>query len=89
MICPKCNGKKKLVCTFPPKLIACYQCEGSGEVPEEMSEWIDKGKIIKEKRISKRMSHREASMKLGVDGHMLSKMETGRIEPDMSIYDNL
>ena len=97
MECPKCNGELFLRIAFPHDIdmstIPCIQCEGTGEVPEEMTQWIKDGAILKDKRISKRITLRKASEQFDDDflvmAMKLSSMERGVIKPDMSIYDNL
>ena len=93
--CPECNGEKEIRIAFPHNrdkpTLSCMQCKGTGEVPEEMIQWMENGEILKDKRISKRMTLRKATKQLGgLDLIMkFSEMERGVIEPDMSIYDNL
>lgn len=102
MQCPLCKGKKKILGLFPvwaedvPKEkrkpyveVTCHQCEGNGEVPDEMTEWIKEGKKLKDKRIEKRLTLRKAAKKLGIDGSELSYQETGRKKPYPHLYDNL
>lgn len=97
MKCPKCNG----ICFLPlvfshnraKPYIPCIQCDGSGEVPEEMTQWMKVGEILKDKRISKKLTLRDASRQFEGDflviAMKLSNMERGVIKPDMTIYDNL
>ena len=65
--------------------ITCPRCNGTTEVPDEMTEWIDQGRILRERRLAKRITLRKACQKLGVDVVILSDMECGKIPPDMSI----
>jgi len=98
MICPECNGELFLRIAFPHNpnkcTMPCLQCDGLGEVPEEMTQWIEDGDILKEKRIAQKLTLRNAAKQID-DRDMvymaikLSSMERGVVEPDMSIYDNL
>lgn len=105
MQCPKCKGEK-IMWGFLPHIkdgkldipaIACLQCDGTGEVPEEMNQWIKDGKILKEKRIAKRITLRNMGKELqkidNIDLYIIvmkiSKMERGVIKPNMSIYNNV
>ena len=93
MICPKCNGDKELRIAFPHNpekcTLPCIQCNAKGEVPEEMMQWIKDGKILKDKRIAKKITLRNAVREIGEEVMKISEMERGVIKPDMSIYDNL
>jgi len=93
MECPKCHGWKEIPIAFPhnpyKKELPCYQCDATGEVPEEMTQWMADGDILKSKRIDKRMTLRMATIKIDGDAVKLSEMERGVIKPDMSIYDEL
>jgi len=96
MICPKCNGDKELRIAFPHSekcTLPCIQCNAKGIVPEEMTQWIEDGKILKDKRIAKKITLRNMARQLEGDvlenAMKISEMERGVIKPDMSIYDNL
>ena len=97
MKCPKCDGHLFLKIAFPHDrnrcTIPCIQCDGTGEVPEEMTQWMADGEILKDKRISKRITLRNAARTFDGDfletAMKLSSMERGVIKPDMTIYDNL
>jgi len=97
MKCPKCNGICFLMIAFPHNrekpYIPCIQCDGRGEVPEEMTQWMADGEILKDKRIAKRITLRNAARTFDGDfletAMKLSSMERGVIKPDMAIYDNL
>ena len=97
IICPECNGERVRRVAFPytPNkcTMPCTRCNETGEVPEEMLDWIENGKVLKAKRVAKRVAFCDVAKRLG-DGSLgvqrkLSKMERGVIEPDLSIYDNL
>ena len=102
MICPDCKGEKKIVGLFPcwadhvpPEdrkpysILPCQRCNETGEVPDETPIWREKGELLKDKRISRRITLREASKRTGIDVISLSKMERGCVDPIMEIYDNL
>ena len=93
MKCLKCNGEKEIRIAFPHNpdkcTIPCYQCDATGEVPEEMTQWMEDGEILKSKRIEKRMTLRNAVKNLDGDAVTFSRMEMGAVKPDMSIYDEL
>jgi len=95
--CPECNGEKIIRVAFPHTpnncTAPCTRCNETGKVLEEMLEWIENGKILKNKRRAKRVTFRSAA-KILSDGDLdfvikLSNMERGVVKPDMSIYDNL
>jgi len=74
------KGKRKLFTQ-----ITCPRCRGTMEVPEEMKEWVQQGAILRDRRITKQMTLRDACRKLDMDCVILSNMESGIIEPDMTI----
>ena len=98
MICPKCKGKKEEIGLFPcwaegvPKkqrkpyvVIPCIQCGGNGIVSNKTPQWMKNGDIIKDRRISYRLTLRNACKLLKMNAIVLSEMERGAREPDMSI----
>lgn len=98
MECPACHGKKYVTGLFPVyarsvprhKRKSCIQlpcpfCNKEGTVPDEVLQWQEDGKILKEKRMAKRLTLRKASKELKMDGSELSDMENGKIEPNMDI----
>lgn len=101
MKCPECKGELVIRIAFPHTdkcTLPCTRCNSTGEVPEEMTQWIEDGKIIKDKRIAKRITLRDTAKKISqADNNTilmknvlkLSSMERGIIKPDMNIYDNL
>jgi hypothetical protein len=90
MQCPRCNGSKTIVAAhvsyangshgygvpFP-----CDQCAGSGEVPDEMAEWIQAGSAMREERLQRRVTLREEAKRRGMNPVELSRMEFGKIKP--------
>ena len=98
--CPKCKGGKEPLCCFPAfpnkkmleksneelmKLFACMQCKGTGRVSDEMTQWIRDGEILKNRRISEKVTLRNACKLLNIQPSILSEMERGVIKPDLSI----
>jgi uncharacterized protein YbaR (Trm112 family) len=93
VICPDCKGEGLVPVAFPHNrdvtAIICSRCDGAQEVPDETPEWMEKGRELKNKRISKRITLRRACVKLNLDPVMVSKMERGCIDPDPTLYDQL
>ena len=58
----------------------------SVRIPELRSDWIERGKRIKDERISRRIILRDAAILLGIDVCELSQMERGVIEPDDDMW---
>ena len=88
MICPSCNGKK-LVWTHlrfadgrgDMRWLPCTQCEGTGEISEEMGQWVLEGRVLRERRLAARRTLRAEAQRRGIDCATLSKMEMGKIQP--------
>lgn len=97
MICPECKGDCVIKIAFPinPKKCTypCLRCHATGIVSDEMGNWIKAGKELKAKRFEKRITLRDAAKILDKKHHssltLLSNMENGFIEPDLSLYDDL
>ena len=98
-ICPTCNGSGKLFGIFPHypddvpkkkrKLFItpdCYRCNGTGKVDKQYKKWIKDGKILKEKRIKKQFTLRNAAKFLRMNPVILSNMECGVIKPNLNIH---
>jgi hypothetical protein len=90
MICPDCDGVGKQLYLFvikqdetcsPCEILTCIRCEGRGNVPDEMAEWIRVGKLLKDTRLSHKKTLREQAIILGLKPSELSAMEYGRIKP--------
>lgn len=90
MICFDCfgNGKVKMLSKESPT-ITCERCHGVGEIPNEAAEWVEAGKLMEYTRLQKRCTLREASKQTNIDVITLSEMESGIVEPDPSLYENL
>lgn len=84
MICPDCEGKKRVTAHINYgngdgvwKEIDCFRCAGSGEVPDEQALWIVQGKLKRVDRVSRDMSLRDEARRLGIPVVDLSRMEGG------------
>lgn len=93
MVCPKCQGAGlafgwgfKFVddahMQDRPAVIPCQQCQGAKVVPVEMLGWIVKGEQLRETRIARRETLRDAALRLGIPATTLSQAERGVIDPD-------
>ena len=93
MICPSCNGTKKIFALFPiwadsvPEKdrkiyadIPCHDCN-NGEVDDRYNEWLLIVKSMKAERISRKITLRKEAARRGMDASILSKMERGFIKP--------
>ena len=87
MICPTCNGTKYIF-TFHAA-IPCHRCEQQGYVPDVQRFWIEEGKKLKDERISKLQTLREAARILQEAASFLSDMEIGKREPVSDFYKDL
>lgn len=63
----------------------CDMCDGRGLSSEIVIGWMADGDIIKDRRIDKELILFKDARQLNMDCKILSKMERGCIEPDMSI----
>ena len=90
MICPDCKGEKTITAShvsyadgrsgfFVP--LPCSRCNKTGEVPDEMAEWMRLGKALKAKRMDPYRNLCEEAARRGIDVVTLSKMEMGKIKP--------
>lgn len=86
MICPTCNGKGHNFghCNTGPDSsqhywgdLKCFRCKGSGEVPDEMKQWIADGKAMVKARRDNGLTLIEAAKTLGISSAELSAMENG------------
>ena len=100
MKCPECKGELEIRIAFPHTdkcTLPCTRCNSTGEVPEIMTQWIEKGKDLKNKRIGKKIILLRAAKIVAEESgetikdtlYKISNMERGVIEPDMCIYDIL
>lgn len=92
MECPECKGKKEIVGLFairsdgsgcdPCRMFPCHRCKGAGSVPDEMAEWMEAGKRLKEDRLARNMTLRQEAEARELRVSELSDMERGRVDPD-------
>jgi hypothetical protein len=91
--CPKCQGAgldfgwgdkftSDATMQGGPAVIPCPQCKGAKTVPAEMIGWIVKGEQLREARIARRETLRDAALRLGIPAVVLSEAERGVIDPD-------
>lgn len=78
--CWQCDGTGTLPTTHGP--LRCFRCKGTKLVPEQMSEWFEKGRAMREERLSRRVSLREHCRQTGEDLRIRSDKELGIIDPD-------
>lgn len=93
MICPACNGtgdggavhvntgfnERTGRCSgYWKQASECFRCSGKGIVPDEMIEWIRKGKELRKIRKDSGESLHDAAARLGIDICELSAIELGR-----------
>lgn len=57
----------------------CLPCDGSGQVPDEMADWIAFGKDFREKRRSRGETIGQAATRLKLSVPQLSAIENGRV----------
>jgi transcriptional regulator with XRE-family HTH domain len=91
MICPTCGGSVENFVTFiryasghtgpPSRMLPCHQCDGTGEISDEQSDWIKLGEIMRRERIGRNVGLREEAERRGMRPSTLSKMEQGRMKP--------
>lgn len=94
-ICRSCKGKGKITGMFPvysdsvPKNkrkrvleLPCHNCLGGGV---QIKEWVEQGKILKDRRIKAKLVLCKASKLLKIDTETLSMMERGVILPDLTL----
>ena len=59
----------------------CHRCGGTGRVSAEMSDWISRGRALRNARIVRWELIWQMSERLGVGPSEISNAETGRIDP--------
>jgi hypothetical protein len=88
--CPTCNGKKKLMAFVDGHRadgtpfggvqdVDCFTCRGTGEVDEQYRARLAAGKAMRDERVAKDQSLREAARERGISPAELSAIEHGRI----------
>jgi transcriptional regulator with XRE-family HTH domain len=88
MICPTCAGAKVvrgLGCSpdsgCRPIELACFDCQGTGAIPEERAAWIEEGERLRKDRRGRGLSLREEAKRRRISPVELSAMEHGRVKP--------
>lgn len=79
--CPQCDGSGLIFFRPPIDPVTCDWCKGTGKAYRNEF-WIMQGLQLKDWRISKELTLREAARKYKIDASNLSKMERGLIKPD-------
>ena len=87
MTCPDCNGEREVDVYFvlradgichPHLRLSCIRCQATGQLPDEMAEWIEAGKKLRTDRLARNMTLRAEAKRLGVSPSELSAREQGR-----------
>lgn len=88
MKCPTCDGEKEVRALVKfvrggckPMTLACLDCKGTGEVPDERATWMDVGARMRNTRLYAHMTLTEAAKIIGVGVVDLSDAEHGRVDP--------
>lgn len=84
MICPDCNGEKKVFAHVNRGeqgsgfgWIRCFRCKGSGDVPDEQAQWMSEGIKRRCDRVARGLTLREEAERLGIAVTTLSAVERG------------
>lgn len=87
--CPSCHGDGYITGLFPvyaedcaserkPSVeLTCDRCQGTGNIPDEMLEWIERGRKLREDRKSRGMTLRKEAEERGMLPSELSRIERG------------
>jgi ribosome-binding protein aMBF1 (putative translation factor) len=90
LICPDCKGSGKTGLVHinrgdqPHEWregMPCWRCDGTGKIPDEMRDWMERGEVLRKARITREVSLRERAKELGISASELSAMERGRTNP--------
>jgi hypothetical protein len=79
--CPTCKGEKVLRLAFHPHTPKCFMCDGRGKVPPETTAWMERGAVLRERRVRNRETLRDFARRVGVDVQIVSDAELGVIDP--------
>lgn len=79
-VCQQCSGFGRIIFRTL-ETIKCDMCNGSGEVLDKQILWKIQGEYLKNWRLDRLLTLREASRKFIIDASNLSKMERGVIKP--------
>lgn len=88
MTCPTCNGEKEIHALVKytrggckPATLPCFDCKGTGSVPDERGAWMALGKRMRDTRVAASLGLIDAAKILGVNVVALSDAEHGRVDP--------
>lgn len=86
MQCPDCDGAgsiKGYGCPgFRPITTPCSQCEGTGSIGEKQAGWRADGALMRQARLARIESAKEAAARLGIDLRLYCRMERGQVDPN-------
>ena len=85
LTCRDCNGDGTVRGYGCPGLIpvsiTCDRCEGSGQMPVGMPEWIKTGKARRDERVARGVSMQDEAATLSIEPADLSDLERGMVDP--------
>lgn len=83
MVCPDCNGKGQSVALTRGylRLFVCDRCQGNGNVTDEMAEWVEDGRRLRDMRMVPYRNLGTDAKRRGLGVVELSQMERGVIKP--------
>lgn len=87
MICPECQGEKRIA--ILPKIVkgiritdvGCHRCDGTGVVDDRALFWVLLGESLRNLMIQNRITLREGAAMLGVSAMDLSNARIGKVDP--------
>lgn len=81
--CPTCKGEKVVRLAFHPHTPKCFMCDGLGRVPPETPAWMERGAVLRERRVRGGETMRDFARRVGVDVQIVSDAELGVIDPEV------
>jgi hypothetical protein len=80
--CPTCKGEK-VICSrlYPRPSIKCFMCDGRGKVPPETTAWMERGSVLRERRVRNRESLCDFARRVGIRCQIVADAELGVIDP--------
>lgn len=85
--CPYCNGVgsfRPLLTPRPPVKIStllCETCQGKGKVDDIRMDWIQRGRVMREKRVNSGETIRDFARRYKLKAITVSRAEIGAINP--------
>lgn len=88
--CPECKGEGRSfgfvnggldLSKHHSGYLKCFRCQGTGQVPAVMLEWIETGKAMRLERAARGETLYSEAMRLGIPTSTLSSIEQGKIDP--------